>query len=1032
MNKIFKVIFNKSTQTWTAVSELSKANGKSSTKVDKRANLSAGKVRVVAATLVVSVVSNTVVSAASTSSNGGIKAGTASGEDSIAIGEGSKAGTNGSKGAIAIGKDSKAIAGATIAIGRGAQNLSAGNSIAFGSGAKTYSNYSISIGDEAEAGKIMSVLDSVGYYKSNIIENAIAIGRKARAINESTVAIGHSASGLGEYAIALGHKAEAGNAGWGAIAIGAQAQAIAGAAIAIGRGAMNQSLGNSIAFGSDAHTYSGYSIAIGNLAQAGIPITGTKHTLGYYDNGHSNAVAIGNKATAIGEGSIALGKDANTKTKYSIVLGAEAQSSREEFNDGEGSVVIGYKAKEINHLLVGMGEGKNNIIIGREALSAGNNVVGIGYQANAWSPNSVAIGNKAQALGAGNTVGSDVAIGDSAISYNQDAIALGHGAKAGIEWTKTTWDKNTDAPNYAVGSKGAIAIGANAKAIAGATIAIGRDAQNLSSGNSIAFGSNTKTYSGYSIAIGDQAQAGTKGTQNSDAKYYTDSQTESAVAIGQNARATHLKAIALGADSQTGDYVNAKDSTKTTLMFNDHQNQAISVSSFKFAGSDNGNNQRYVLSVGNNALKRQIQNVAAGIISESSTDAINGSQLYYVAQNVGFNIQRNGTPVSRVNNNHIVNFKDSTPNITASVAEKGNQTDIEIKLSDHLKVKDIVTESLTATGDITVSEINAGSIIASDIEASEATFENALTVNSGPTVLGGSLQVEGESIFKGKVIFDGGVEVRKVVKNITTVNSTDFEVGGEAKFKDHVDFEAGATVYGELNVDDVVATGTVNANNLEAATAQISNLTVNEKIEARKGVDLGIGSGEVAEHETRAVSGEVVARAIEEVKNTGFKVKAKDGETHTIKSGDVLTFDATQEMTVDQTNGTVTYGLATPVLDTLKAAQARTDSGVVGGNTTDSTGKQVEGALALGKDSIALGTNSMAMGFTATASANGAIATGVNSKASGSDSTAIGANSQATEEQSTATGQNAQATGNNATASGANSKATADGATASG
>ncbi|TCP15004.1 trimeric autotransporter adhesin, partial [Nicoletella semolina] len=432
-------------------------------------------------------------------------------------------------------------------------------------------------------------------------------------------------------------------------------------------------------------------------------------------------------------------------------------------------------------------------------------------------------------------------------------------------------------------------------------------------------------------------------------------------------------------------------------------------------------------------------------------EAVNNASIFLKAneENTGGRV-KNGESITVKQGNNIV-------------VERQNSR-ITVKTVDNPAFKDITTDSLTTSqletdearisnaeiddadiNTLTVNEkANISNLTANTAEISEKLTAKTLEVQEKTTLKGEvtakkGLTVEGDTTFKGKVVFDGEVEIKKMVQDTTTANANiteklttkNFEASGEATFKDHVDLQAGATVDGELNVDDVVATGTINANGIKAATADLTQLTVNEKIEAKKGIDLGTGSGEIKDNEKKAVSGEVVARTIKEIKEAGFKVKA-NGQEHTVKLGETVEFKAGNELTVEQKDGVITYGLTKQIKEAIEAAQKLTNSGVVGGNNKDQTGKEVEGATANGKGSQATGEQSTATGQNAQATGNNATASGANSKATADGATASGAGSQATGEQSTATGQNAQATGNNATASGANSKATADGATASG
>ena len=101
------------------------------------------------------------------------------------------------------------------------------------------------------------------------------------------------------------------------------------------------------------------------------------------------------------------------------------------------------------------------------------------------------------------------------------------------------------------------------------------------------------------------------------------------------------------------------------------------------------------VSVGKAGNERQIQNVAAGRLDKDSTDAVNGSQLYTVLHNSGFNVQENGTSKSRINNNGFVNFVNGTLT-TASVTDNGNGSDVTFNVNTTTIETDATTGNATA------------------------------------------------------------------------------------------------------------------------------------------------------------------------------------------------------------------------------------------------------------------------------------------------------------------------------------------------
>ena len=238
-----------------------------------------------------------------------------------------------------------------------------------------------------------------------------------------------------------------------------------------------------------------------------------------------------------------------------------------------------------------------------------------------WKSNSVAIGVNNTAAGT-----SALAVGHSSKALMNDTIAIGHSAEAERTWST--------------------AIGTRAKASEVRAQALGYEA--LASGyKSNAIGSGAKATNNHSVAMGssalasgDHAQAFGAGAQatnvranafGSDAKATADY----AMAIGDHANATHLNSIALGRGSTTSEATAQSSTTIARHTFGG------------FAGV--GSAAKGSVSVGQVGSERQLKNVAPGELSATSTDAVNGSQLYSVANELQTQIN-NSTP-GQINNN---------------------------------------------------------------------------------------------------------------------------------------------------------------------------------------------------------------------------------------------------------------------------------------------------------------------------------------------------------------------------------------------
>ena len=370
----------------------------------------------------------------------------------------------------------------------------------------------------------------------------------------------------GKYAEASGAQADR------SIASGVYANAFAKDSIAIGTGAnVNNYWGSQFS-----ESING--IAIGKLAQvegsAGAIAFGAGSTIlrnEPYNVGSANAIAIGNgsKITAA-SGAIAIGNEANI-TAVSTGTG----------NGAVNAVAIGNKATVERENSIALGNSttakrENSVAIGTNVTVERENSVVIGQNASATKERVVAIGAFAKADG-----DRTVAIGPEATAKGSKSIVIG-----GLGDDKTD-GKNFDKATSADKATQAIVIGNGAQATDPASY-------------SITLGNSAKTEAGTGISIGDRANVVSGAT--------------SGIALGKSAVANKSGDIAIGESSSTS----AKH-TVSGLKIGD------ATLSTGVAATDNG-----TVSFGNNTIKRQIQNVGAGEISDTSSDVITGSQLYHV------------------------------------------------------------------------------------------------------------------------------------------------------------------------------------------------------------------------------------------------------------------------------------------------------------------------------------------------------------------------------------------------------------------
>lgn len=274
---------------------------------------------------------------------------------------------------------------------------------------------------------------------------------------------------------------------------------------------------------------------------------------------------------------------------------------------GDGSSIDGYQSQAIgdnNHL---SGEqlsavGMNNIVTGNHshAYGGGNNITG--DQVTAVGHYNLVKGNNATAIGYDNKVLSNegTGVGERVEVSGLNASAFGSLAKATAE--------------------SALALGSGSQATADSAVAVGNDSV-ASQKSSVAVGQSSKADGVFGTALGDSSNA----LANGSVAISVDSQAKgiNSMAMGRNALTTHDNSVALGSDSVS----------KIEKPVNEATVQSITYSGFA------GNTPVATVSVGSEGKERQLVNVGAGEISATSTDAINGSQLYLVADQVGKNAQ---------------------------------------------------------------------------------------------------------------------------------------------------------------------------------------------------------------------------------------------------------------------------------------------------------------------------------------------------------------------------------------------------------
>ena len=404
---------------------------------------------------------------------------------------------------------------------------------------------------------------------------------------------------------------------------------------------------NSIAIGNDASSSYGDSVSLGNGAQ-------TKNT---------NSTAVGTLAKAEGANSVAIGPNAST----SLI--------------SAGSISMGLNARSLNATNIAIGvdaysSAAGGVSLGNGAQTTNSNSTAVGSFAKAKEANATAVGMNASALAHRSVaIGSNANVADGA----RESVAIGNNASTAESYSFAA------GPNARTAEQLSVAIGFNANATGLHAIAIGPNATTgTNAWSTIAIGNNANATLRHGVAIGDNAT--TKGDlaiamgTNSISQYQSvalgaesAANGGSSIALGFSSNATVGGSVALGNSTVAGS--NMFNATSSGATF---KNDAGANTTVSFAA--NSSAIAGAVSVGKAGNERQIQNVAAGRLSATSTDAVNGSQLYTVLNNSGFNVQENGKDKSRINNNGVVNFKDGNLT-TANVTDTENGTIVKFDVN---------------------------------------------------------------------------------------------------------------------------------------------------------------------------------------------------------------------------------------------------------------------------------------------------------------------------------------------------------------
>ena len=591
------------------------------------------------------------------------------------------------------------VAEANTQYGPGA-SATGGDSVAVGDSAKATAGHATAIGTLTEADGTNSFVAGLQAKSGATAENSVAIGRGAQALGQkrvseqftaSTIAIGNNATATENGDIVIGRQAKSTvsqyhnhpQGGNGAVVMGAEAASYGSRGdVVLGAGAEACLLRKDVTNPADKPEYS-QGVAIGSRAK----VYGTQST------------SIGADSRSIGHSSIAIGGDDIDKAKPVLTAaipdmataGVQKNFNRElavlypgttlgsaAINDSKNYVntaSIGNASMAIGMMTQSYGTGST--AIGVNTLTKGIASTGIGVMARSWGDKSLALGsraetygNKSTAVGDANTVGFDMtdgttsgaassAVGTDNKVYGNNSYAIGGGNTIGSATITETTEANGDKIKKVT-----------AGTVKGSTAGAFGYKNTVTTDNAYVVGNNSTASADGAMVLGSSASVTGK----------------NGVALGNNTKVANENAVAIGNGSETAAAVATPSATINGVVHN-------------FAGV----NPASTVSVGKAGAERTITNVAAGRISATSTDAINGSQLYAVTSEVEkglrFDADNNSEKTNKLGSKVTVNGDN---NITTEITQTGDDTKIGVKLNQDINVKTVTATDTVKAGGVTM------------------------------------------------------------------------------------------------------------------------------------------------------------------------------------------------------------------------------------------------------------------------------------------------------------------------------------------
>ncbi|BBQ37973.1 TPA: YadA-like family protein [Escherichia coli] len=800
MNKIFKVIWNPATGSYSVASETAKSRGKKS-----------GRSKLLISALVAGGLlssSGALAQAGLDTGTGVTPAGHNNGTGWIAIGTDAEASThtttNGA--ATAVGYYSKALGMWSTALG--AYSESNGNaSLALGVKAQSNGDRSISMGASSSASINAGYSIAMGVFAFTDAEYAVALGNESKALGKYSLALGNASQASGESSIALGNTSEASEQN----------------AIALGQGSIASKV-NSIALGSNSSSAGENAIALGEGSAAG----------------GSNSLAFGSQSRASGNDSVALGVGATAATDNSVAIGAGSTT------DASNTVSVGNsttKRKIVNMAAGAISNTSTDAINGSQLYTISDSV--------------------AKRLGGGATVGNDGSISAVSYALKSGTYNNVGDALSGIDNNTLQWNRTAGAFTAAHGSNTTSKITNVAKGTVSATstdVVNGSQLYDLQqdallwngTAFSAAHGTNA-TNKITNVTAGELSDTSTDAVNGSQLKATKDDVAANTTNItnltGEVAgnttsitnltdTVTNLGEDALKWDDASGAFTAAHGTNATNKITNvtagelsDTSTDAVNGSQLKTTNDNVATNTTNIAtnttnitnltdavdSLGDDSLlwnkaagafsaahgtdaTSKITNVTAGELSDTSTDAVNGSQLKTTNDNVATNTTNIAT-----NTTNITNLTDTVNNLG----------------EDALKWDDAAGAFTAAHGTNAtnkISNVQAGIVSSDSTDAINGSQLYGLA-DSFTSYLGGGADISDTGVLTGPTYSIGGTDYTNVGDALAAINTSFSDSLGDALLWDATANDGAGAFSAGRGVDNTASKITNVANGAISATS---------------------------------------------------------------------------------------------------------------------------------------------------------------------------------------------------------------------